>query len=228
MRYFKCDALKPEDREIIFSAVALTEEEKKSNRQGIFLNSLGTLLFSVTFIVLFVGCCFLIAQIPIVQNPFLFILVIIGMILLGFCALIVAIIVGTLVSSPLYKTAQRKLVVHKRIYFDKALIFLREHYGFAEPCLVTKCYDSSDKNFRKRDVCIFLADDELRITADLKNGFSHREKDLGCYAFKTDEFCLAHIQGEKFLITELKYGDTVFLMGRRAKGFIEKNFISNE
>ena len=34
MRYFKCDDLKPKDREIITQDIRLTEEEKKRDRQG--------------------------------------------------------------------------------------------------------------------------------------------------------------------------------------------------
>ncbi len=227
MKYFKCDTLKLEEREMITQDVSLTEEEKKSERQGNLLNFMASVLFFVIFILLFVGSLIAIAQIPAPQNPFLFILVVIAMFILGFCALFVSILIGSVVSSPIYKKAQAKLVVQKRIYFDKSLISLREYYGWAEPCIVTKCYDSSDKKFMNRDICLFLLDNELRITADLKHGFSIRENDLGCYAFKADEFSVDEIQSENFWITKLESEDAVFHLGRRARGFIEKNFISN-
>lgn len=105
---------------------------------------------------------------------------------------------------------------------------MREYYGWKEACIVTKCYDSSDKKFKNRDICIFVVDDELRLTADLKHGFSIRENDLGCYAFKIDEISIAQIQCDNFLITELKSEDTVFHLGYRAKSFIEKRFISKK
>ncbi len=228
MRYFKCDTLKQEDRKMVTQDVELTDEEKKSDRQGKFLNFIGTLLFFVVFVAVFIGSLFLIVQIPTPQNPFLFILVVIVMLILGFGALIVAVLIGSFVSSPIHKKAQERLAIQKRNCFDKSIIFLREYYGWTEPCLVTKCYDSSDKIFTNRDICIFLVDDELRIAANLKHGFSIRENDLGCYAFKADEFSLEQIQGEQFLITEFKSGDTVFHLGRRAKGFIEKNFVFKE
>jgi hypothetical protein len=60
----------------------------------------------------------------------------------------------------------------------------------------------------------------------LKHGFFHVENDLGCYAFNLNEIVLSKKQGETFLIAELKADSTVFLLGYRAKGFIEKNFIS--
>ena len=228
MRYFQCDTLKKEDRKTVCQDVELTDEEKKSDRQGKFLNFLGTLLFLVVFIAVFVGSLFLIVRIPTPQNPFLLVLIVIAKIILGFGALLVSLLFGSLVSSPIYKKAQEKLAIQKRNCVDESIIFLREYYGWTQPCIVTKCYESSDKKFNKRDVCIFLVGDELRITADLKHGFSIREKDLGCYAFKADDIALEHIQGEKFLITKFKSEDLVFLLGRRAKGFIEKRFIATQ
>ncbi len=228
MRYFKCDTLKQEDRKMVYQDVELTDEEKKIDRQGKFLNFLGTLLFFVVLVAVFVGSLFLIMRISTPQNPFLFILVVIVMLILGFGALIVAVLIGSFVSSPIHEKAQEKLVIQKRNCFDKSIIFLREYYGWTEPCIVTKCYDSSDERFKNRDVCIFLVGDELRITADLRHGFSIKENDLGCYAFKADEFSLEQFQGEKFLITKFKSEDLVFHLGRRAKGFIEKRFISTK
>ncbi len=226
MRYFKCDTTKQEDRQMIIQNVALTEDEKKSDRQGKVLNAVASVLFLILFLVVFVGTMFLIvSSLPATQNTILFILKVLGTLISGFVALIVAISVGGFVSSPIYKKAQEKLVIHKRIYFDKALISLREYYGWTEPCIVTKCYDSSDKKFKNRDICIFLFDDELRIAADLKHGFSIRENDPGCYTFRADEIRLDETQDERFLMTQVKSGDLVFHLGRRAKGFIEKNFI---
>ena len=97
-----------------------------------------------------------------------------------------------------------------------------------EPCIVTKCYDASDKKFKNHDVCIFVVGDELRITTNLKNGFFREEKDLGCHAFLRDEVTVTKIEGEKFLMAELRAGETTFLLGYRAKGFIEKNFLTVE
>ena len=211
---------------MVYQDIELTNEEKKSDRQGKFLNFLGTLLFFVVSVAIFIGSLVLIVRIPTSNNPFLLFLVVIVMFILGFSALIVSVLIGLFVSSPIYKKAQAKLAIHKRIYFDKALISLREYYGWTEPCIVTKCYDSSDKKFKNRDVCIFLFDDELRIAADLRHGFSIREIDPGCYTFKVNEFSLEQVQDEKLLITKFKSEDLVFDLGRRAKGFIEKRFIS--
>lgn len=227
MRYLECDNLKPEDREMIIQDAALTEEEKKLNRQCKLLNSAAIALTSIIFLAVFFCGEFMIAQILAPQNAFLFVLAIIGRIIVTIGVFIVSILLSSLVCSPIFKQAQKKLVIKKIIAFDKSLILLREYYAWQEPCIVTKCYDSSDKKFKNRDICIFVVEDELRITADLKHGFSIRENDLGCYAFQVDEFSLEQIQGENFLITEIKSGDLVFHLGRRAKGFIEKNFIFN-
>ena len=228
MRYFKCDTLRHEDRQIVTQDVAMTEEEKKNDRQGKILNVCGTVLFSLVLIASFVCGYILIEKIPLPEHLFFLILAFAGRIALYLFAFIVALIIGTVVSQPIYKKAQTKLIVCKRIYFDKALISLRDYYGWTEPCIVTKCYDSSDKKFKNRDVCLYVFNNELRITADLKHGFSIRENDLGCYVFNVDEFSLEQIQGEKFLITKLKSEDLVFHLGRRAKGFIEKRFISTK
>lgn len=75
-------------------------------------------------------------------------------------------------------------------------------------------------------MCLFIVGDELRITTDLVSGFLHGERDLGCYAFKKDEITLTKLENGKHLIAELKSGDAVFLLGYRAKGFIDKNFIN--
>ena len=188
----------------------------------------GTILFLSALIASFACGCILIEKIPLPENPFLLILTFAGRIALDFFAVVVAVIIGFVISNPIYKKAQAKLAIHKRIYFDKALISLREFYGWTEPCIVTKCYNSSDEKFKNRDVCIFIVDDELRITADLRHGFSIRENDLGCYSFKIDEFSLEQIQGEKFLITKFESEEVVFYLGRRAKGFIENSFLARK
>lgn len=228
MRYFKCDTLKPEDRKKVYRDVALTEEEKKRDRQGKILNLWGTLLSIVVFLAAFGSGLFLIVRIPVSSHPVLLLLTAAAIFILVIVALLVSVLVASLVSSPIHKKAQKKLVIQKRICFDESILLLRDYYGLTEPCVVTKCYDSVDQKFRNRDVCIFLAHGELRITADLKHGFSIRENDPGCYAFSlaADEISLELIRGENFLMTELKSGDTVFLLGRRAKGFIETRFLS--
>ena len=116
----------------------------------------------------------------------------------------------------------------KKEIFSKACKHLRDYYQLQEPYIITKCFEATDKNFQNHDVCIFVADDELRITADLIQGFLHGERDLGCHAFKRDEIVVSKKEENNLMIAELKAGDTVFSLGYRAKSFIEKNFIEIE
>ena len=94
-----------------------------------------------------------------------------------------------------------------------------------EPYIITKCFDAADKRFRDHDVCIFLVGDELRITTDLVRGFLHGERDLGCYAFSRKEITVSKQQDGEHLVAELKSDNAFFMLGYRAKGFIEKNFL---
>ena len=96
------------------------------------------------------------------------------------------------------------------------------------PYIITKCFDAADKKFQKHDVCLFIVGDELRITADLIHGFLHGERDLGCYAFVKHEITLSKQPCGQQLMLEMKAGENTFLLGYRAKGFIEKNFIGKE
>lgn len=226
MRYFRCEKLKWAERKTVVQYPELTPEEKKSDRLGKRLNVLATVLFFVTLIAVFVGGNFMLVSLPLPENPILLVLIGLGMLVLDFGIFVVAVLIGTLVSSPIYRAAQKRLVIRRGNVFDEALFSLREYYEWQEPCMVTKCFFSSDKKFKNRDVCIFVVGDELRIASNLKYGFSHREADLGCYVFSCDEISVGQIQGERFLMTELTGGETVFHLGRRAKGFIDRNFIS--
>jgi hypothetical protein len=115
----------------------------------------------------------------------------------------------------------------KKDIFPKACNHLRDYYQLQEPYLITKCFDSTDKKFENHDVCIFVVGDELRITTDLVRGFLHGERDLGCYAFKKEEITLSKQNVGNHLIAELKANNIVFLLGYRAKGFIDKSFLQN-
>ena len=158
-------------------------------------------------------------------SAFLTIVHVSGIIILSFVAMVISVVIGMLTAAPIWNWAGKKINSRERILL-KDCEHLREFYSLQEPCIVTKCYDASDKKFKNHDVCIFVADDELRITTNLKNGFLREEKDLGCHAFLRDEVTIAKIEGEKFLMAELRAGETTFLLGYRAKGFIEKNFLA--
>ena len=127
---------------------------------------------------------------------------------------------------PLWKKAASfDIPAMKKEIFSKACAHLRRYYKLQEPYIVTKCFDATNKCFKNHDVCIFVVDDELRMTANLIKGFLYGKRDLGCYAFKKEEIILSKIQDGKHLVLELKAGKNTFLLGYRAKQFIEKNFI---
>ena len=228
MRYFKYKGSQTTEKVALREQYkVLTKEEKRLVRKDRFLNTLGNVVFYTIFIVSF-GCCFWgLKQIPVPEKLFEIIMCHIGKFILGAVALFLCIIISAFVALPIFSNNEGKQLIYQK-FLAKACEHLREYYGLQEPCIVTKCYDASDKKFKNHDVCIFVVGDELRITTNLKHGFFYEERDLGCHAFLRDEITLTKIEGEKFLMAELRAGETTFLLGYRAKGFIEKNFLSSE
>ena len=153
----------------------------------------------------------------------------IGKTLAGFIILIAGGLLTAGLTKPLWKKADSfHLPTMKKEFFMKACSHLRTYYGLTEPYIVTKCFDASDHKFKNHDVCIFVVGDELRITADLVHGFLHGDRDVGCYAFKKHEIMLSKQQHDQHLWALLKADNTFFMLGYRAKAFIEKNFISDK
>lgn len=150
----------------------------------------------------------------------------VGKVILGFLLFLISLFLMAICVTPLWnKVESMQLPSIKKEFFSNACKHLRDYYQLQEPYIVTKCFDSTDEKFKNHDVCVFVVGDELRITANLIRGFLHGERDLGCYAFKQEEIALSKKQNEKQLILEFRSGDTVFLLGYRAKTFIEKNFL---
>ena len=154
------------------------------------------------------------------------ILVIVGKGIVGLIFLILSGVVTIGLTMPLWKKVESfHIPSMKKEIFSKACGHLRDYYELQEPYIITKCFDATDKQFQNHDVCIFVVRDELRLTTDLVRGFLHGERDLGCYVFKRDEITVSNQYDGNHLIAELKVGDTVFLLGYRAKGYIEKSFL---
>ena len=152
-------------------------------------------------------------------------LVVIGKAVFAFAVIIVSGLISVALTMPLWKKVESfRIPPVKKEIFSKACAHLRDYYELREPYIVTKCFDATDRKFQNHDVCIFVVDDELRITTDLVRGFLHGERDLGCYAFKRDEITVSKQENVNHLIAQLSADDTVFLLGYRAKGFIEKSF----
>ena len=225
MRYFKYhNTQKTENVARKEEYKRFTAEEKRLTRKNKFLSRLTIVLFFLVFGTCLVGSGMLISMIP-PTDGFMGVINYILEFILGLGAFIISLAIGILVCSPLSKKIYGNRHNVRRDVLSAACEHLRVYYGYREPCLLTKCYDSSDKKFKNHDVCIFVTDGELRITTDLKKGFIYGDRDLGCYAFNLDEIRVSHVQCEKYTATELETEEMMFLLGRRAEKFIKDNFI---
>lgn len=229
MRYFKYkntnkninNALKEQYK-------TLTEDEKRTFRKEKRWRKFSTIVSLIIYISCIVAGIFLLKSIPLPSAWFLEILVIVGKVIIGFILLIASGVLTVALTMPLWKKVESFHIPSiKKDIFSKACKHLRDYYQLQEPYLITKCFDSTDKKFENHDVCIFVVGDELRITTDLVRGFLHGERDLGCYAFKKEEITLSKQNVGNHLIAELKANNIVFLLGYRAKGFIDKSFLQN-
>ena len=207
---------------------ALTEDEKRTFRK----QKAWVKFAVVTFLVVYI-CCVLVGMYllqlsPTPSNGALETLVIIGKVIGGLVWIFfVSSILSYRLTLPLWEKADTyNIPLMKKEIFSEACGHLRDYYKLQEPYIITKCFEATNPSFKNHDVCLFVVGDELRMTTDLVQGFLHGERDLGCYAFKRDEIFLSKQQNGKRLILELKAGDEAFLLGYRAKGFIEKNFIA--
>lgn len=200
----------------------LTSCEKRVFRQEKRWRRFSTIVSHLIFISFAIVGLYLIKLIPQPNDWFLGLLVYIGKAIIGVIMLIVGGVVTIGVTMPLWKkVGSFHLPTMKKEILSKACSHLRDYYGLQEPYIVTKCFDATDKKYQNHDVCLFVVGNELRITADLVQGFLHGERDLGCYAFRKHEIMMSKRQNENQLLLELKADKTIFLLGYRAKGFIE-------
>ena len=206
----------------------LTEDEKRTFRKKKRWQKFSTIVTLTIFICCIIAEIFLLISIPVPNDNFLEVLVIVGKVIVGFILLIVSGGLTAILTTPLWKKVETfDIPLMKKEIFSKACKHLRDYYQLQEPYIITKCFEATDKNFQNHDVCIFIVGDELRITTDLIQGFLHDERDLGCYAFKTEEITLLKRNNGKHLVAELRADNTVFLLGYRAKGFID-NFLNSK
>ena len=205
----------------------LTEDEKRTFRKEKRWRKFSTIVSLIIYISCIVAGIFLLKSIPLPSAWFLEILVIVGEVIIGFILLIASGVLTVALTMPLWKKVESFHIPSiKKDIFSKACKHLRDYYQLQEPYLITKCFDSTDKKFANHDVCIFLVGDELRITSNLVQGFLHGERDLGCYAFKKEEITISKQNDGNHLVAELKANNIVFLLGYRAKGFIDKIFLT--
>lgn len=168
--------------------------------------------YSVWFLVFFAACLFIKSILPHVPTVL---------------ATVSGIFLGSCISRIIYYVLMRiffkepTALPTNRIIKSAACAHLREYYGLTGPYLITKCYASDDNRFSGKDVCLFFADGELRITVDIVNGFLHGTRDMGCYAFAKEEITVGYAEFESKKAATIK-GETVgFLLGKCAKRWIE-------
>lgn len=229
MRYFKYkNTDKNLNNALKAQYLSLTDDEKSTVRKEKLWSRISAVVAFIIFFICMSVSFWLIVKIPNPINLWAETLVVIGKTLLFFALLIVSAILAYVITLPLWKKAGSfNLPTMKKEIFSRACSHLRDYYGLNEPYIVTKCYGSSDKRFIDYDVCIFTVNDELRITADIVRGFLYGERDLGCYVLERNEIAISKKRDGNLLIAELKAGDTYFLLGYRAKGFIERYFIAS-
>ncbi|MGN0814820.1 MAG: hypothetical protein ACI4MH_06290 [Candidatus Coproplasma sp.] len=205
----------------------LTEDEKRTFRKEKRWRRFSTIVALTVFISCTVAEIFLLKLIPVPDDKFFEALVIAGKVIVWLIMFIAGGVLTVVLTTPLWKKAESfHIPSMKKEIFSKACKHLRDYYRLQEPYIITKCFDATDKKFQNHDVCIFVVGDELRITTDLINGFLHGERDLGCYAFKREDITLLKQKDGNRLVVELRTDSAVFLLGYRAKGFIDKFFIS--
>lgn len=227
MRYFRYkNTQKNMNNALKEQYLTLTKDEKRIVRkEKIWRKCAGAVTLILLSVCIFLSIL-LLKMIPYPANKWLVPTVAIGKIIAGFILLIISGVLSFAVAYPLWKKVESfNIPSMRKEIFSKACAHLRDYYGLQEPYILTKCYNSTNEKFKNHDVCIFIVDDELRITTDLVNGFLHGNKDLGCCAFQKDEISISKKRDGKLLIAELGANDTVFLLGYRAKSFIERNFI---
>lgn len=229
MRYFKYQNYEHmEDPSLRERFALLLKKEKRLKARRKWLSRLGNIVFVLVWALLFGGCIILISLLfPPSDSIFEKIL---NAILSGALAIFAGVITALpaiLAAIPFWNKKSTSLKTKKQELLSMLCANLRDFYGLQEPHIVTKCYDASDKRFKNHDICLFVVGDELRLTTNLLNGFFHREKDLGCYAFCREEIFLS--QGtEPSRTVELKAAGNSFLLAARARPFLEKHFLTQQ
>ena len=93
---------------------------------------------------------------------------------------------------------------------------LREYYGLNN-YIITKCYESSEKQLVMHDLCIFKYENELRMTADLANDLARPDTDFGCYAISFDELNYDVITHNAKQAVRIECGKFYVILAKRAK-----------
>ncbi|MBQ9716023.1 MAG: hypothetical protein IJV77_06415 [Clostridia bacterium] len=205
---------------------SLTKDEKRMVKKEKYWRRFSSVVTFILFISFVIAINCLLKTIPRPAVGWQEVFVVAGTVIAWFVLLAISGFFTYWITYPLWKkVGSFNIPLMKKEIFSKACAHLRDFYGLREPYIITKCYDSSDSQFKNHDVCIFVVEDELCITTDLINGFLYGDRDLGCYALKKEEIVLSKKRNANLLIAEVTSKEISFLLGYRAKSFIEKNFL---
>jgi len=239
MRYFKCDT-QVDNEDLKATHGVLVQKKDNMNRRDKVRERIGLVVLCVVFLTLFIASQWLISfATDKVLDVFGDETLLLGLMSVLLCivfvasaeglALALSLVLGALIAVFLWGPRDQEVRKEdKRLREEtlrRACQHLRQFYGFQEPSVVTKCYDSSDKRFKDHDICLFMADGELRLTTNLQHGFLDMRRDLGCYAFLPEEIQLSDSRAGERQAVELRAGEVTFLLGQRAKAFVEQNLI---
>ena len=232
MRYFKYKNRKKTKRELRKALIAsLGHGERKSLEKSIFLNKLAQAGLSCVAVGLTVLSAAFARSFSAEYKDLLSFLILTaaGQFLIFVVCEAFTFVITALISSPVFNSAEK---LEKRILLlqkehikeisQAASAHIRKFYGVSEPCMVTKCYVSTESKFQKQDVFIFECGDEIRIAKSLYSALNLTERDAGCYAFKKGEFTLRYTEHDGKRSAELSAGAVKFIFAARAKPFIEK------
>lgn len=198
----------------------LEKQEKKRRRADKWVAAVSL----AVHILVWVAGAFLIIQYVTMELEGLWdaILRMVLFIVLSCAVLLAGPLLGAWAANRLWKRMDRHSKQVSRELKEEGCRRIREFYGFGKPFLVTKCFESTDRKFRRHDVCLFFSDGTLRLSANLYYPMFAPEKDLGCYILEKGEFTLTQVGRGSTAATELRAGDTVFLLGSRAKEWIDR------
>lgn len=226
MRYFKFDGAWPDIQLLKDQSAILATIQQKQRRREKRLGRIGCVVSSLISIGTFIGFLRLIQLLAPSEASTLVIILygLLGLLGIG-VSLFVAPLIGALAAIPFWRSNRKQETYQRQEFYNRACGMLREYYEFREPFLVTKCYASSDRKFDRHDVCLFIADGELRITANLHYGFFDPKRDLGCYGLTRQEIRLQDTEHKDRPAVQLQAEDLTFTLGCRAKAFIENDFL---
>ena len=226
MRYFKFDGAWPDIQLLKDQSAILATIQQKQRRREKRLGRIGCVVSSLVSIGTFIGFLRLIQLLAPSEASTLAIILygLLGLLGIG-ASLFVAPLIGALAAIPFWRSNRNEETRVRQQFMRLACQHLRKYYELQEPFLVTKCYTSSDRKFDRHDVCLFIVDDELRITANLHYGFFDPKRDLGCYALTRQEIRLQDTEHKDRPAVQLQAEDLSFTLARRAKAFIENDFL---